>query len=60
MPKLNNQKTTPDEWFSIAKRDFESAELLLQHDGHPNSIALLIQQAVEKYLKGYLYHKVGT
>jgi HEPN domain-containing protein len=37
-----------------AKEDIQAAELLLAHDGPLGVVAFLIQQAVEKHLKGYL------
>ena len=49
-----NNKAKAGEWFEKARRDFEAAKLLLQHGGHPDPVALFFQQAVEKYLKGYL------
>ncbi len=44
----------PSEWFSKAQEDVRAAELLLAHDGPLGIAAFLVQQAVEKYLKGYL------
>lgn len=44
----------PSEWFAKAEEDIRAAELLLAHDGPLGIAAFLIQQAVEKYLKGYL------
>ena len=42
----------PSEWFEKAEEDIRAAELLLAHDGPLGIAAFLIQQAVEKYLKG--------
>jgi HEPN domain-containing protein len=44
----------PSEWFAKAEEDIHAAELLLAHDGPLGIAAFLVQQAVEKYLKGYL------
>ena len=44
----------PSEWFAKAEEDIRAAELLLAHNGPLGIAAFLIQQAVEKYLKGYL------
>ncbi|MGR3311312.1 MAG: HEPN domain-containing protein, partial [Candidatus Brocadiales bacterium] len=45
------------EWFEKGKRDLETARLLLAENHYTDIIAMHIQQAVEKYLKGYLlYH----
>lgn len=46
-----------EEWFERGKRDLEVAQLLLEQDYYSDVIAFHIQQAFEKYLKGYLiYH----
>ncbi|MEW5936978.1 MAG: HEPN domain-containing protein [Candidatus Thermoplasmatota archaeon] len=47
----------PKDWFERGQADIESAELLLVHGGDTAVIAMHIQQAVEKYLKGYLLSK---
>jgi len=44
----------PSEWFAKAEEDIRAAELLLVHGGPLGIAAFLTQQAVEKYLKGYL------
>jgi HEPN domain-containing protein len=44
----------PAEWFAKADEDIRAAELLLAHDGPLGIVAFLVQQATEKYLKGYL------
>ena len=49
-----NNKIKAGEWFEKARRDFETAKLLLRYGGHPDPVAVFLQQAVEKYLKGYL------
>lgn len=44
-------------WFKRAQKDIEDAELLLRNSNSMENAAFLIQQAVEKYLKGFLiYH----
>jgi HEPN domain-containing protein len=42
------------EWFERGDHDREGARILLDAKGHTDVIGMLIQQAVEKYLKGYL------
>jgi HEPN domain-containing protein len=42
------------EWFERGNRDLETAQLLFDERGYTDSIAYHIQQALEKYLKGYL------
>lgn len=44
----------PSEWFAKGEEDIRAAELLLAHGGPLGIAAFLVQQAVEKYLKGYL------
>ena len=44
----------PFEWFGKAEDDIRAAELLLAHNGPLGITAFLVQQAAEKYLKGYL------
>ncbi|MGB9723480.1 MAG: HEPN domain-containing protein [Chloroflexia bacterium] len=42
------------EWFERGDHDLETAQLLYDEGGHADVIAYHIQQAIEKYLKGYL------
>ena len=42
------------EWFERGRHDIETAQLLFDERGYTDSIAYHIQQAIEKYLKGYL------
>lgn len=42
------------EWFERGTHDIETAQLLYDERGYTDSIAYHIQQAIEKYLKGYL------
>ena len=44
------------EWFTRAQKDLAEAEFLLEQQRPLESVALFIQQAVEKYLKGFLIH----
>jgi HEPN domain-containing protein len=43
----------PQDWFRLAARDFKRAEHLLNVDD-PEGAGYHLQQAVEKYLKGFL------
>ena len=43
-----------EEWFIRGQHDLETAQLLLEHGGHPEAIAVHLQQALEKCLKGWL------
>jgi len=49
-----NNITKAEEWFEKAKHDFESAKLILEGNGYADTAAVLLQQAMEKYLKGFL------
>lgn len=42
------------EWFERRDHDIETAQLLYDEHGYTDAIAYHIQQAIEKYLKGYL------
>ncbi|MHB1274875.1 MAG: HEPN domain-containing protein [Candidatus Humimicrobiaceae bacterium] len=43
-----------EEWFERGKHDFETAKLIFRQKGYYDVIILLLQQAIEKYIKGYL------
>ena len=47
-------KKQAEEWFIKGQHDIETAQLLHDAQGHTDSIAYHIHQAIEKYLKGYL------
>ena len=47
------------EWFKHGDTDYKSANILWEHDGDNSVICFLLQQAVEKYLKGYLIKNSG-
>ena len=47
-------KRQAGEWFERGRHDIETAQLLYDERGYTDSIAYHIQQAIEKYLKGYL------
>ena len=53
----SNKPALAKEWLEKGKHDFEMAQLLYKEQGYTDTIAFLIHQAVEKYLKGFLiYH----
>ena len=54
MPPKNS--LYPKDWFRIAERDLKRAEHLLAMDD-PEGAGYHLQQAVEKYLKGFLLSK---
>ncbi len=45
------------EWFIKAEHDLKSAELIFKKRKYYDTTVILLQQAVEKYLKGYLIYK---
>ncbi len=47
-------KKQAGEWFERGLHDIETAQLLYDQRGYTDTIAYHIQQALEKYLKGYL------
>lgn len=47
-------KQQAQEWFERGDHDIETAQLLYGEVGYTDVIAYHIQQAIEKYLKGYL------
>lgn len=52
------RKHVANEWTELATHDWESAQLLAGHgEFHPEVVGVLIQQALEKFLKGYLISK---
>jgi len=44
----------PQDWFDKARRDVRTVEILLREEGDAEVAGFHLQQAVEKYLKGYL------
>lgn len=53
MPPKAKESLYPKDWFRIAAKDFKRAEHLLSVDD-PEGAGYHLQQAVEKYLKGFL------
>ena len=54
---MKNPKTEskiPQRWFTKAEADLKSAQILFREGGATDTICFLCQQAVEKYLKGFL------
>ena len=44
----------PQDWFAKARQDVRTVEILLREEGDAEVAGFHLQQAVEKYLKGYL------
>ena len=54
---MQNRAEIAREWFEKGKHDIEGAKLLFNAEHYTDTIGILIQQAIEKYLKGFLiYH----
>jgi HEPN domain-containing protein len=52
-----NEVKIAQEWFTKADHDFENAKIILKHHGYYDTVAFLLQQTIERYLKEYLlYH----
>lgn len=47
------------EWFEAAEKDFKGALILYKYEGDYGLVLFHLQQALEKYLKGYLIYKTG-
>jgi HEPN domain-containing protein len=56
MPDEANLATVSD-WYRHGEDDLQGARILLREGGSTDTIALLIEQSAEKYLKGYLLSK---
>lgn len=54
---MRTLETNPDDWFSLAQERLESADALFAARGACYSAVELLQEAVERYLKGYLIFK---
>ncbi|MGL5086383.1 MAG: HEPN domain-containing protein [Clostridium sp.] len=48
------------EWFEIADKDLNGAKILYEHGADYGLVLFHLQQAAEKYFKGYLIYKTGT
>ena len=48
------ESSYPEDWFAKAQQDVRTVEILLREQDVPDVAAFHLQQAVEKYLKGFL------
>lgn len=48
-----------NEWFVMARKDIKAAKILLEHEADSEMVCFHCQQAIEKYLTGYLVDKSG-
>ena len=54
---MRTDETNPNDWFLLGRERLEAADAVRSARGVCNSAVELLQEAVERYLKGYL---VGT
>ncbi len=54
--KKSEESSLPEDWYRKAALDVRRSEILVDHDD-PEGAAFHLQQALEKYLKGYLIAK---
>lgn len=57
MRKPRSESQIPKHWLTKARADLGSAEILFREHGPTDTVCFLCQQAVEKYLKGFLILK---
>jgi hypothetical protein len=50
----------PQDWFAKARQDIRTVEILLREEGDTEVAGFHLQQAVEKYLKGYCFTGDGN
>lgn len=48
-----------NEWFIMGDKDLKGAKILYEYDGDFGLVCFHLQQAVEKYIKGFLIYKTG-
>lgn len=54
---MRDNKILAKEWFQKAKHDLDVVNDVLKGSRHPDVAGVLLQQSIEKYLKGYLISK---
>jgi HEPN domain-containing protein len=57
MPDKSISENNILDWYKHGEHDLRSAQILFREKGYTDTIAFLIEQAAEKYLKGYLISK---
>ncbi len=53
----DRESSLPDDWFKKGDDDQQAVGILLKHGGKSSVAAFLIQQMLEKYMKGFLLSK---
>jgi HEPN domain-containing protein len=51
------ESSLPEDWFEKGNEDKQAVEILLKHGGSISVSSYLIQQMLEKYMKGFLLSK---
>jgi HEPN domain-containing protein len=51
------ESSLPEDWFEKGDEDKKAVEILLKHGGSVSVSSYLIQQMLEKYIKGFLLSK---
>ena len=54
---MDKNKLKAQEWFKKAKHDLDAVNDIIKGSAHPDVAGVLLQQCLEKYLKGYLLSK---
>lgn len=54
---MDDNRIKAKEWFKKAMHDLAAVKDILNGSGHPDVAGVLLQQSIEKYLKGYLISK---
>jgi HEPN domain-containing protein len=53
----DKESNLPEDWFNKGDDDKQAVGILLEHGGKSSVAAFLIQQMLEKYMKGFLLSK---
>jgi HEPN domain-containing protein len=53
----DKESSLPEDWFKKGDDDKQAAGILLEHGGKSSVAVFLIQQMLEKYMKGFLLSK---
>lgn len=53
----DKESSLPEDWFKKGDEDKQAVRILLEHGGSISVVAYLIQQMLEKYIKGFLLSK---
>jgi HEPN domain-containing protein len=51
------ESSLPEDWFEKGNEDKQAVEILLKHGGSISVSSYLVQQMLEKYMKGFLLSK---